>query len=81
MDNFNTELDIIQETDLYKQNLRQLKEVQDLTNEIEVQNVNSIIQFGQRASENISKISDELLNSMKEVKAEESKSKIGFNNN
>ncbi|MBQ6630659.1 MAG: toxic anion resistance protein [Romboutsia sp.] len=71
MDNFNTELDIIQETDLYKQNLRQLKEVQDLTNEIEVQNVNSIIQFGQRASENISKISDELLNSMKEVKAEE----------
>lgn len=71
MENFNTELDIIQETDLYKQNLRQLKEVQDLTNEIEVQNVNSIIQFGQRASENISKISDELLNSMKEVKAEE----------
>ena len=71
MDNFNTELDIIQETDLYKQNLRQLKEVHDLTNEIEVQNVNSIIQFGQRASENISKISDELLNSMKEVKSEE----------
>ena len=71
MENFNTELDIIQETDLYKQNLRQLKEVHDLTNEIEVQNVNSIIQFGQRASENISKISDELLNSMKEVKAEE----------
>lgn len=65
------ELDIIQENDVYKQNLRQLKEVQDLTNEIEVQNINSIIQFGQKSSENISKISDELLNSMKSVKAEE----------
>lgn len=67
----NNELDIIEQSDLYKQNLRQLKEVQDLTNEIEVQNVNSIIQFGQKASENISKISDELLASIKEVKAEE----------
>lgn len=68
---FNNELDIIEQSDLYKQNLRQLKEVQDLTNEIEVQNINSIIQFGQKASENISKISDELLASIKEVKAEE----------
>lgn len=71
MNEFNNELDIIEQSDLYKQNLRQLKEVQDLTNEIEVQNVNSIIQFGQKASENISKISDELLLSIKEVKAEE----------
>ena len=71
MNEFNNELDIIEQSDLYKQNLRQLKEVQDLTNEIEVQNVNSIIQFGKKASENISKISDELLLSIKEVKAEE----------
>lgn len=71
MNEFNNELDIIEQSDLYKQNLRQLKEVQDLTNEIEVQNVNSIIQFGQKSSENISKISDELLLSIKEVKAEE----------
>ena len=55
----------------YKERLRSLKEVQDLTSEIEVQNPNSIVQFGQKASENISKISDELLNSMKEIKAEE----------
>lgn len=68
---FTNELQIIEESDLYKQSLRQLKEVQDLTNEIEVQNINSIIQFGQKASENISKISDELLVSIKEVKAEE----------
>ena len=57
--------------DEYKKRLRGLKEVQDLTSQIEVQNPNSIVQFGQKASENISKISDELLNSMKEVKAEE----------
>jgi uncharacterized protein YaaN involved in tellurite resistance len=71
MNEFNCELDILDQSDIYKQNLRQLPEVQNLTNEIEVQNINSIIQFGQKASENISKISDELLSSMKEVKAEE----------
>ncbi|MGL5347569.1 MAG: toxic anion resistance protein [Peptostreptococcaceae bacterium] len=68
---FGNELEIIEQSDLYKQNLRQLPEVQSLTNEIEVQNINSIIQFGQKASENISKISDELLASIKSVKAEE----------
>jgi len=68
---FSNEMEIIEQSDLYKQQLRQLKEVQDLTSEIEVQNVNSIIQFGQRASENISKISDELLASIKSVKSEE----------
>ncbi len=71
LNGFSQEAQIIEQSDLYKQNLRQLKEVQDLTNEIEVQNINSIIQFGQKASENISKISDELLVSIKEVKAEE----------
>ncbi|MGL5417481.1 MAG: toxic anion resistance protein [Clostridium sp.] len=55
----------------YKQILRKSTEVQRLTGEVEVQNPNSIIMFGQGASENISKISDELLNSMKSVKAEE----------
>ena len=68
---YSNEMEIIEQSDLYKQQLRNLKEVQDLTNEIEVQNVNSIIQFGQRASENISKISDELLSSIKSVKSEE----------
>ena len=55
----------------YKQRLRGMKEVQDLTNEVEIQNPNSIVMFGQKASENISKVSDELLKSMKAVKAEE----------
>lgn len=55
----------------YKQRLRGMKEVQDLTNEVEIQNPNSIIMFGQTASENISKVSDELLKSMKAVRSEE----------
>lgn len=55
----------------YKQRLRGLKEVQDLTGEVEIQNPNSIVMFGQKASENISKVSDELLKSMKAVKSEE----------
>ena len=55
----------------YKQRLRGMKEVQDLTSEVEIQNPNSIVMFGQSASEQISKVSDELLNSMKAVKAEE----------
>ena len=55
----------------YKQRLRGMKEVQDLTSEVEIQNQNSIVMFGQGASEQISKVSDELLNSMKAVKAEE----------
>ena len=55
----------------YKQRLRGMKEVQDLTSEVEIQNPNSIVMFGQKASENISKVSDELLKSMKSVKSEE----------
>lgn len=55
----------------YKQRLRGMKEVQDLTSEVEIQNPNSIVMFGQGASEQISKVSDELLNSMKAVKSEE----------
>lgn len=55
----------------YKQRLRGMKEVQDLTSEVEIQNPNSIVMLGQKASENISKVSDELLKSMKAVKSEE----------
>ena len=55
----------------YKQRLRNMEEVQKLTGEVEIQNPNSIVMFGQKASENISKLSDELLSSMKAVKSEE----------
>ncbi|OPX49164.1 toxic anion resistance protein [Clostridium thermobutyricum] len=55
----------------YKRALRQDREVQNLTSEVNIDNPNSIIMFGQGASENISKVSDQLLHSMKAVKAEE----------
>ncbi len=55
----------------HKQYLRSLPEVQDLTSEINIQDMNSIINFGQKSSEGISKVSDELLASMKSVKAGE----------
>ena len=55
----------------YKAYLRSLPEVQNLTGEIDVQNPNSIIQFGQQASKCISQISDEILASMKGIQSEE----------
>lgn len=66
----NNDFDVVTISE-YKQRLRGMKEVQDLTSEVEIQNPNSIVMFGQGASEQISKVSDELLNSMKAVKAEE----------
>lgn len=65
------QMDILKDVDAYKQQLRGMRDVQALTSEVDVQNPNSIINFGQKASENISKISDEILNNMKAVKAEE----------
>ena len=58
-------------TQSYKQKLRQLPEVEALTSEINVEDMNSILVFGQTASQGISKISDNLLSTMKAVKAEE----------
>ncbi|MGL4850627.1 MAG: toxic anion resistance protein [Clostridium sp.] len=55
----------------YKKALRADREVQNLTSEVNIDNPNSIVLFGQGASENISKVSDQLLNSMKAIKAEE----------
>ena len=48
-----------------------LPEVEELTNEITITDSNSILQFGQKPSEAISKTSDELLRSMKSVNTEE----------
>ncbi len=55
----------------YKEHLKLLPEVQNMTNEINIQDTDSILMFGQAPSEEISNISDELLSSMKSVKAEE----------
>lgn len=55
----------------YKMQLRQQKDVQDLTSEISIENGNSILAFGQKPSQGISQTSDKLLSSMQAVKAEE----------
>ena len=52
---------VVENTELYKQNLKQLPEVEQLTSEINVMDSNSILQFGQSPSEGISKMSDQLL--------------------
>ncbi len=60
-DNF----DIVQYTDSKKNELRQSKEVEQLTSLIEVDNPNTILQFGKGASEGISRVSDSLLSNIK----------------
>lgn len=63
--------EVIKNNDSYKLQLRSLPEVQNLTNEIDINDSNSILQFGQSPSSEISKMSDALLSSMKTVNAEE----------
>lgn len=71
MNSNNNDMQMMNDIDEYKMKLRNEKEVQNLTSEVDINNTNSIINFGQKASENISRISDELLNNMKQVKSEE----------
>lgn len=61
----------------YKEKLRQLPEVEALTSEIHIDDISTILAFGQNATQGISKISDSLLSTMKEVKAEEAGEMIG----
>lgn len=55
----------------YKEQLKQLPEVQNLTGLININDTNTIISFGQEPSVKISQVSDSLLSSMKSVKSEE----------
>ena len=57
--------DIVEYTDNKKNELRQSKEVEQLTSLIEVDNPNTILQFGKGASEGISRVSDSLLSNIK----------------
>lgn len=52
---------IVADTEAYKERLKKLPEVQALTNEISVQDVNTIVNFGQKSAEEITKISDKIL--------------------
>lgn len=62
---------IIEDNQAYKLRLRETPEVKTLTNEIQLDNLNSILAFGQASSEGISQMSDKLLSSMKAVNSEE----------
>lgn len=55
----------MQDTDSYKAQLKLLPEVQALTEEINVNDMNTILKFGQAPSAELSKISDELLSTVK----------------
>lgn len=63
--------DIVEYTNNKKNELRQSKEVEALTSLIEVENPNTILQFGRSASEGVAKISDNLLNTIKLNRNEE----------
>lgn len=63
--------DIVEYTNNKKNELRHSKEVEALTSLIEVENPNTILQFGRSASEGVAKISDNLLNTIKLNRNEE----------
>ena len=54
--------EIIANPEEYKEKLKLLPEVKALTNEINIQDVNTIATFGQKSADEISKISDKILN-------------------
>lgn len=55
----------------YQEQLAQLPEVKALTDEINIDDKNSILKFGQRPAEQASRVSDEILAHMQGVKQEE----------
>ena len=57
--------------DAYKNQLALLPEVQAMTNEIDIQDTSTILNFGQKPSEGISQIADQILGGMKQVNQEE----------
>lgn len=59
------------DADAYRERLKQLPEVQKLTDEINIQDTNTIVMFGAKPSEELSKVSDELLGTMKGIRADE----------
>lgn len=62
---------VVNNNEAYKLSLRNDPSVKALTNELDVQDTHSILQFGQKPSEEISKVSDELLSQMQGIRTEE----------
>lgn len=69
--NNNDNFDIMEYTNNKKLEFRKSKEVEALTSLIEVENPQTILQFGRGASEGIARVSDSLLNSIKMNRNEE----------
>ena len=63
--------DIMEYTNNKKNELRKSKEVEALTSLIEVENPDTILQFGRKASEGVARVSDSLLNTIKLNRNEE----------
>ncbi|MCW0602603.1 toxic anion resistance protein [Clostridioides difficile] len=63
--------DIMEYTNNKKNELRKSKEVEALTFLIEVENPDTILQFGRKASEGVARVSDSLLNTIKLNRNEE----------
>lgn len=63
--------EVMTNNDAYKERLKQLPEVKNLTNEINIMDVNSVIVFGQKPSQGISQMSDSILATTKRVTPEE----------
>lgn len=67
----NANLPVLTNNSEYKERLRQLPEVQNMTSLISIEEPNSVLLFGQEPSKQISQMSDAMLSSIKSVKAEE----------
>ncbi|HIE4742690.1 toxic anion resistance protein [Clostridioides difficile] len=63
--------DIMEYTNNKKNELRKSKEVEALTSLIEIENPDTILQFGRKASEGVARVSDSLLNTIKLNRNEE----------
>jgi len=62
---------VVTNVDAYKEELRKLPEVQNLTSEIDPNNSNTILMFGQKPSQGLSQITDQLMATTKRVNAQE----------
>lgn len=57
--------EILKNTEDYQSRLKKLPEVQALTTELDIQDVNTVVTFGQKSAESISTISDKIFNIVK----------------
>ena len=64
-------IDIVEETNKLRKELRNSREVEMLTSQIDVSNPDTVLAFGIKASEGISKVSDQLLTTMRLNKNED----------